>query len=453
MASIVTEELKQKILDTLRKDILGGDGSYYIGISRAEPWNVADSAPSPVDDIQNQEDFRKRLQGVSKVTRGSLVVSRHDWTTGTTYSQYDDKNSLTDYSTSFYVKNLNNSVYICLRSGVNSSGNSVPSTVEPVVENLDPFELSDGYVWKFLYAIGGLDANLFLSSNFMPVGYQESVDSNSTGNQLKQYNVQQAAKSKMITSFIVDTPGSGYSVPQLELNASVNSDVDFTLDSSGSILKIEYKNDSSTLSYIHGVSGAVINIIDSGGAGASIRAVLSSSEGIGKSAVRDLRAKSFMVAVRIPGALDDFITAQDFRQVGLIQGMKDSANGTHFESPTGQVLYSMTLSSSPSSFTNDLVIVGTTSGAKAWINNAATPDQIYYHQNDSTGYLDFVAGESVTEVGGVGAGTIDSPKVSPEVSAYTGSILYISNTGAIERTADQTEDIKVVIDLDNCFSV
>ena len=44
------------------------------------------------------------------------------------------------------------------------------STIQPT-GNTDgtPFDTVDGYIWKFLYSIGALDANKFISANYIPV--------------------------------------------------------------------------------------------------------------------------------------------------------------------------------------------------------------------------------------------------------------------------------------------
>ena len=71
--------------------------------------------------------------------------------------------------------------------------------------------------------------------------------------------------------------------------------------------------------------------------------------------------------------------------------------------------------------------------------------QIFYHQNDDTGFLSFQDGELVTETNGSGDGVIDSALRSPEVDPETGAILYIDNRKPVSRALAQNEDIKVVV--------
>lgn len=426
--------------------------NYYIGVSRSNPWNAADSAPTAKDNIRIQNEFRNGLQSIHRVAAASLVVPRKSWATGTTYVAYDDKKDLADYGSDFfYTANSNHDVYICLRQGKDATGAAVASTVEPTGSNNDPFETSDGYVWKFLYTISALDATLFMTNDHMPIDRILATDSNSTGNEIKQYEVQNAAKPGMITSFEVTAGGSGYSNPSININGVNYPDlVDFTLNS-GAIVKAEYNPDSSgtTLNYVHGLRGAQVTLTDSNGTNGEVRAVMSSGLGIGGDASSDLKSGSMMIGVRVDGNTSDWLLNQDYRQIGIIRGIKDSAQGSQWTNLTGGALQSMTLSTQTVAFTTDEVIVGATSGAKAYVDQT-NGNTILYHQNDSTGYVGFVANETLTEMTGAGEGTVGTPLISSEVDPFTGEILYIDNRSAVTRVANQTEDIKIVIQLDEC---
>ena len=100
-------------------------------------------------------------------------------------------------------------------------------------------------------------------------------------------------------------------------------------------------------------------------------------------------------------------------------------------------------------FAKDDTIVGATSGAKALVDKDSGND-IFYHQTDSTGFGTFTAGETVEASTGtgsgvlLGAGLFDS---EGEVNRYSGELLYIDNRAKIERSADQTEDLKIIIQI------
>jgi hypothetical protein len=152
-----------------------------------------------------------------------------------------------------------------------------------------------------------------------------------------------------------------------------------------------------------------------------------------------------MIHCKVDGDEEDFIVLQDFRQVGLIYG-PENYDGVEITADTVNALKSLTLSSTTVAFNNDKTIVGGTSGTRAYVDEVDS-DTIYFHQNEDTGYGDFQIGENLTESDGAGEGVIGSIIDSAEVDPFTGRILYIDNRSAIERTSNQTEDIKIILQL------
>jgi hypothetical protein len=454
--SVITHNLKRDFMHSLLDNLDNPDHTFYVGLGRSEPWsNISDSASSITDILTEEYKFRNACQAIHRLVAGSMVVPRYEWKKNTIYDSFDDTKELIDYTHPHYVINNNNAVYICLRQGKDDQGIGAPSTEMPTFVNLDPFELSDGYVWKFLFTISALDATLFMTKNWMPVKKQYSVDSNSTGIEIMQWNIQNAAKPGMISSFVVDSGGIGYSNPVLNVNGTLYPDkVDFWLDSAGRILKIEYAPDPlnpTTLDYLYGLYGANVSVNDPTGSTASVRGVLSPSLGFGADARNDLTATDAMLSVRIDGEEPDFLTGQDFRQIGIIKNpMVDSNLGIPFGALTGRTLRSLSLATETVPFTTDEIIVGSTSGARAWVDYADSAN-IWYHQNSVTGWKSFDDGERITELANFGDGILSTPaSVLPNVNPFTGEILYIENRAPIFRVPEQTEDIKIIIRLDEC---
>jgi hypothetical protein len=98
---------------------------------------------------------------------------------------------------------------------------------------------------------------------------------------------------------------------------------------------------------------------------------------------------------------------------------------------------------------SDRVIVGQTSGAKAYLVHYDTVAWIY--QNQTTGFTPFNAGETISAEEGVGSGSgtllAVGGIVAPDVDIYSGDMIYINNIAAVNRDPNQTEDVKVVIKL------
>ena len=113
----------------------------------------------------------------------------------------------------------------------------------------------------------------------------------------------------------------------------------------------------------------------------------------------------------------------------------------------------MKFSAITSDFSPDKTISGV-SGAKAYVVKTDS-DEVWYIQDSDTGFQPFRESEVISEIDGSGAGTLDDSSVDGDSFAYingdvdtsTGEIMYIDNRAAIQRSADQTEDIKIIIQL------
>jgi hypothetical protein len=154
---------------------------------------------------------------------------------------------------------------------------------------------------------------------------------------------------------------------------------------------------------------------------------------------------------------NSFITSNDFRQIGLIRNPVETdsaANGALFTATAGNVLNRLKFGSIAQNFSEDKTILGSTSAAQAYVDRFDS-NFVWYHQTDSTGYSLFIEGETVTETDGNGEGILDSASVDGDTDAFTkatvksfsGELLYVDNRAAIERDPNQTEDIKVIIQL------
>tara|TARA_Y100000385_G_scaffold146836_1_gene152447 strand:- start:6725 stop:8077 length:1353 start_codon:yes stop_codon:yes gene_type:complete len=448
MPAIVTDALKRQIASDFFEQFTSDTKKYYIGVGRSEQWDSSDTVPTPVNTPTEISGFRDGLQSVKKVTGTSLVVPRNNWSSGRIYSQYDDQQG--GYPTNpYYVMTDNNQVYICLETGRNVVGIAQPSTIEPTGSNNDSFRTADGYVWKFIFTVSAERGNDFMSSNFMPVQLQAATDSNSTGIQLKQLEIQGAAVAGEILSCIITNGGAGYtSVPSVTIAGTGSGAlVDATIDSAtGQLVRLRMR-DSGASAQIQGSGYTSASVVITGGGSPSLnataRAVLGPDSGIGRDSREDLKSTSIMFHAPLLGTDSDFITDQDFRQVGLVRDPL-TPNGAVFNDTTGNALYNMSLSSIVTSFTKDKTIEGATSTARAYIDNIDS-NRLFYHQTAETGFGTFVSGETVEEVDGAGEGVVDSGAALPEVDPESGAILFIDNRSPVVRTPAQNEDIKVII--------
>ena len=458
MSAIITDPFKkqfmQKILDEASDVTLA---RYYVGIGKNDEWNSTETVPTPTDTPKTIREAQNALQSVKAVGATSFVVPRHNWSSGSEYSGYDDEYS-TIPSNTYYVLTEDNHVYICLQQSKSGTGTINKSTVKPTGTSPKPFKTSDGYTWRFLYALSGSDTASFLSANFIPVKF---VTTTSDAFEIQQKTAQDSADAGRIANIVVENQGTGYSgAPTVTITGNSGAIGDSAqataFVSGGKVVKIDMLNESSG-SGSNFINATVTITPTSGGSGCIARAVLGGHNGIGADPRDDLKATSLMFNSKPAGAENgDFLTGtnQDYRQVMLIRNPKtDSANGDTLTATTAKALKYLIADSAFASQLqpDELITNGETPPANAYfnefVNHTTAGAKIYYHQTDSTGYTPFSVGNTLTDEAGQ-TGTIAVVADSNELYINTsGEVLYIENRAPVIRNTSQTEDIKVVVTL------
>jgi hypothetical protein len=458
MVAIITDRFKKQILNDLFTDVNDSSDTYYIAIGRSQDWNATDAAPIPTNTAKTERDFRNNMQAMKNAEDVSYVIPRYNWSSGTIYSGYDDH--VQGYPTnSYFVMNDELAVFICLQQGRDAQGTAVASTVKPAGSSLLPFTTADGYVWKYMYGQTALRSIKFTSANYIPVQFVDSADATSPALEQEQKTIQNAAIPGEVVAVKLNNGGSGYtSAPSVGFTGNGTKVPQATATiNNGEIVKVEMNDSGSGKAFGAGYDYASVVFSGGGGSGANARAVIA-PKGIGGDARDDLRSNALMFNTRLAGDENNaLITSNDFRQVGLIKNPveTDSASsGNLFNSLAGNVLNKLKFGSIAQSFTEDKTIQGSTSTAQAYIDKADS-NYVWYHQSDSTGFLAFTEGETITETDGNGEGILDSAANDADTDAFTkstvkpfsGTLLYVDNRAAIERDPNQTEDIKVIIQL------
>ena len=458
MVAIITDKFKKQILNDLFTDVNDSSDTYYIAIGRSQDWNATDAAPIPTNTEKTERDFRNNMQAMKNAEDVSYVIPRYNWSSGTIYSGYDDH--VQGYPTnSYFVMNDELAVFICLQQGRDAQGTAVASTVKPAGSSLLPFTTADGYVWKYMYGQTALRSIKFTSANYIPVQFVDSADATSPALEQEQKTIQNAAIPGEVVAVKLNNGGSGYtSAPSVGFTGNGTKVPQATATiNNGEIVKVEMNDSGSGKAFGAGYDYASVVFSGGGGSGANARAVIA-PKGIGGDARDDLRSNALMFNTRLAGNENNaLITSNDFRQVGLIKNPveTDSASaGNLFNSLAGNVLNKLKFGSIAQSFTEDKTIQGSTSTANAYVDKVDS-NYVWYHQSDSTGFLAFTEGETITETDGNGEGILDSAANDADTDAFTkstvkpfsGTLLYVDNRAAIERDPNQTEDIKVIIQL------
>jgi hypothetical protein len=458
MTATVTYSFKSNLLQSLKTNVLDGQDNYYLAIGRSDVWNATDTPPvtsdSDIAAFSFVQTTRHSLMSYKRVFGASLVIPRVNWTSGTTYYAYSDQLSEINVAANpYYVMNDNLRVYVCLEQAKNSIGATIPSTVKPTGVVSKPFTTSDGYVWQYLYQVGPGDANSFMTSNFIPVQHIATDDAAISAVEVEQKKLQDSAVSGAILGVEVLSQGSGYT-GTVTFNFSedgVGAAASANL-SGGTITHVKLDSDNAgNILNGSGYRNSAVTVVGTGN-GATVRAVLGPSAGVSEDPTKTLRCDALMFHSDFENTENNTILSEnDFRQVALIKNPKEynSVLNTDFTNQSGNAMQKLQFSSVTNNFLSDRVIVGQTSGAKAYLVHYDTVAWIY--QNQTTGFTPFNAGETISAEEGVGSGSgtllAVGGIVAPDVDIYSGDMIYINNIAAVTRDPNQTEDVKVVIKL------
>jgi hypothetical protein len=421
----------------------------YCFIAKTDPWNddpdsAVDLTPDlPIGETFEQSKIYNDMIAMKRVDPSNFVLCAptHKWTSGQPYYAWDDsyRESIVEsgcsnvesiYEKAFYVVTGFFRVYKCLEAG---SGNSF---YEPSHTSIEPLEYPDGYVWHYMYTIETEDAITFYNNYFMPVREKIVQDEN-------QSDIEGG-----IFKIVVTEGGSGYSsapTVTIEGNGSGATATASIVGDAVSEIRIDVSGVDSTLSHGTGYDYARVVLSGGGGTGATARAVLSPKHGHGYNPPEELGAYNVEIAVDIDSDEGgDFIVTNDYRRIGLIEN--PMANGSPLMAATNvtmMCLKSMDISSVIGTFSNDSIITGASSTAKAYVDAYDLANsKIYFHQNEKTGWEEFLEGEGLSV--DVNTALIDSINES-EYEPFTGNILFIENRDPIIRTSSTKEEIRIVV--------
>ena len=457
---------------------------YYLGIGRPQAFATStrgdsrtdnegtDAAPlTPVDSIGDEFYTFDDMLAAKKVTSSDVSISipRRNWTTGTVYDYYrhDYGNRVTGGTTTqaansgatnlfdatFYVMSSTFNVYKVL----DNNGNAA-STVEPTGTSSSILTTGDGYKWKYMYTLSATQQANFLSTDFMAVATNSTVASAAVDGAVNIVKIKTAGSG--------GTNGSHTSVP---IRGDGSSGAATVTISGGAVTAVTVTTPGTGYTFAY-IRVADINTAGGGSlSGTELDVIIEPKGGHGKNAIKELGGFFVMMNTNFEAAeagnSGDFTTANDFRRVAL---MRDIQSGGSAASATTLRGTKAILVTSPSgTFTVDEEINQATTGAVGKVVEWDSSNNIlYYIQTrfndegvDSNGNQTAFSGantitgqsSSVTATPSTSSTTVDSVVFTSgynagEIDADTGDIMYIENRSPITRAADQTENVKLIIE-------
>ena len=489
MAAIITEKFRTHNAKQFIEDFSESGQSNYIFIGRSHAWTDDTSPPAPANSQSEEIGAYEDMIALKKVSSTDIShgLVRYDWTSGTKYDEYRDNYSssnttnVTGVSNFFdgrgYVITDEFKVYKCLKTGM-SGGSTVASTVKPTsVDTANPQVTSDGYMWKFMYSVVASDVIKFVTNDFIPVktlgaksavagsGTNGGFGSTATDDGSAQWDVENAAVDGAIYHYIVTAAGSGYSngsTTTFTLDVNVEGDgsgaVATLSFSSGALSSVAFKDTSSYGTGYKRASFPTLNSSISGlsaGTGATIHPVISPINGHGANPIEELGGNYAIVNSRLEfgEGSGDFPTDNDFRRIGLIKNPVQSSDGTISSATSMTATNQLTVADASSISVDDLLTDAASESATTAkvrvVSKSSNVLKTLPVVNSGGEYVAFANsdevyknGSKVTDVTGSGVSASH-----PEMTRFSGQILYVENRGAVSRAADQIEDIKLIIEM------
>ena len=484
MPAIITSKFRRNNAQAFETSFGSSGNKYYLGIGKPSAFGTktrpdgrtenlgTDSTPiTPADSVQQEYDTFDDLLAVKRITSSdvSFAAPRINWTSGTVYDYYrhDYGNRITGgtsiqsansgatnlYDANFYVMNSNFQVYKCL-----DNNNNGQSTIEPTGENTLILETSDNYKWKYMFTLSASAQANFLSTDFM------GVSSNST--------VSNAAVDGAVNIVKIKTAGTGgtngtYTNIPMRGDGS-NGQVSITI-ASGSVTAVSVTAAGTGYSYAN-IRVADINVAGGGSlSGAELDCIIEPKGGHGFDPFEELGAFFVILNTSFEGAetanSGDFTTTNDFRRVALIRDPKSA--GSAATVTTLRATRAVRFSGTPGTFQVDEKITQTNTGAVGKVVQYDAANKILFYTQtkyqdegvDTNGNkvlfsgTDVITGATSNATGTPSGVTETVNNVSlvsghslPEVDEDSGDVMYIENRAPVARSADQTENVKLIIE-------
>ena len=188
--------------------------------------------------------------------------------------------------------------------------------------------------------------------------------------------------------------------------------------------------------------------------GAAITPIIPPKGGHGYDAVSELGGYFAMINTKLTQSESGaFTTSNDFRKIGLLKDPNTNGGYLRYTSDTADQAKVITYSAANETVTGDITIQQGTGGPTAYVvdvNTAASTMRVIDTTNgisDTLGY-DSKPGSLRTGVAAT-SGTLSftvGAVANGAMSIGSGEIIYIENRAPVARAADQTEDIKLIIE-------
>lgn len=455
MPAILTKKYRSFLCEQFYNQLASNTMTAYVFIGRVSQWedaaNVAISdtnPPTPVDTVQNSDfAYWRDLIGVKRVSYANtqFVVPRADWVSGTVYDQYDDTDPALPTKHYFVLDTTDTpyKVYKCLWNNNGGISNVAPSVVGTA---LNPTTTADSYVWQYMYTVDTGNYK-FLTDRWMPVLSDATIQNNAFTN---------SGKLPTAVPLVINDPGLGY-------NASVSSATSIVGDGSGAAVSSNGVTiTGGVVSKVSLATGGLgysevtsINVYQAGASSlANVRCIIPPYPNHGYNPIKELNAVALMLTAEFDETEGEALTVDnDYRRFGLLINPL-TANSVLANAAFYRQTLDITLSANTGVFRPDDVIVNQTKNAAPFatvvdvvqpvVNGSYVVRTTMVEDEGEANPFEFNDVFKCLETGA--EGTVGAVS-APELTEFSGSIIYVNQRTPVARGANQNEEIKIVLPL------
>jgi hypothetical protein len=485
MPAIITDKFRFHNAEQFSEAFTEASGNtMYLGIGRPQAFATSTRADSrtenqgtdvapitPADNVNAQTITFDDMLAAKKITSSDVTfaIPRRNWTSGTVYDEYRhdygeritgtttaktaNSGASTLFDATFYVLTAARNVYKCLDNNSNAA-----STVEPTGTDVTILSTADGYKWKYMYTLSASQQANFLSTDFMAVSTNSTVSSAAVDGAVNVIKIKTAGSGGTDgthTGIAIRGDGSG-GVCSVTVTSGAVTAVTVTSPGTGYTF--------GTVSNAQIVAAGATSLV-----GAELDVIIEPKGGHGFNAIEELGGFYVMLNTSLEGTesanTGDVTVANDFRKISLIRD--PDAGGSAASATTLRATKAINLTGISGTFTADEEINQASTGAVGKVVEWDSVNSILYYiqtkfndegvdsngnqtafsgTNAVTGQSSSASGTPTTTTSTINNVSFTSGYSSPEIDHDTGDILYIENRAPITRAADQTENIKLIIE-------
>lgn len=490
--------------------------AYYLLVGRSTPWSNGDSSnavPTPHDSIANTT-YAYWADGLAlrRITNRDImhVVPRHDWANNTTYTMYDHRINLPQFTTNvsagnsrpmYVLTNPEPTVYHVFKCLYDGRANSTAISNSVAMPTIDGQELvSDlttsagspynNYIWKYLYTISPNNAIKYLTTEYMPVETLSQYDANGdilddgTG----QYQVFHQARTTSnggIFQVILTSGGTEYTETPTVTIIGDGSGAEASAQMSGeSVREITVNVPGQDYTWAR----VEITPVNDNGTGAAATAIISprssfsNTSGLyyrschGIDPVQDLFAKYVMLYAQLYGNESGMVVGtNEYRRIAIVKGplltTGERALDSVYDLTTKLVFSGVPVASmSASEFTKDELVFQSSSNAYGLVveqtdtylrvvqisaESFTTTGLIIGVGNGNSASLTTLTGNVITTawpeslsvpISASGVTSALEDVIQSPIERYSGDILYVDQRVPVVRTSDQVEVLRIVLE-------